>query len=123
MYNVIVPSMRDTAQRSIYNALAMLLLVLRFGIPQRFLAILFKTSQQVVSDAVNRTCTLLTQHFVPHNLGFAHMTREQALQHTPPVYHLLYPGQFSIKVVIDGNDHEKEMIKLTCCIYRNLYIH
>ena len=102
MYDIVRPHMRDSAQRSVFNALAMLLLVLRFGLPQRFLAILFRCSQQVVSDAVGRTRDLLTQYFVPRHLGFSHLTREQALAHTPEVYHLLYPGRSLLKVVIDG---------------------
>ena len=115
--------MRDSAQRSVYNALAMLLLVLRFGVPQRFLAILFKCSQQVVSDAVNRTCSLLTQHFVPQHLGFSHLNREQALSHTPDVYHLLYPGRSTLKVVIDGMkpSFQKYMFMLYITRYISLY--
>jgi hypothetical protein len=102
MHQYIRPSMRDTAQRSVFNALAMLLLVLRFGIPQRFLAILFGTTQPVVSDAINRTKELLTEHFVSRFLGFGHIERNTALSHNSMLIDTMFDKPGALKVIVDG---------------------
>lgn len=95
--------MRNTAQRSIANALAMLLLIMRFALPQRFVGILFRTTQQVVSDAVITVSEHLLKHFVPQHLGFTHITRENSLlRHTPGFLNELFCNELNQKIIIDG---------------------
>lgn len=102
MHGHIRHQMRNTKQRSVWNALAMLLLVLRFGIPQRFLAILFRTTQPVVSEAINRAKDLLLERFVPTSLGFSHLSREAALGHNSELINIMFEGLTKLKIIIDG---------------------
>lgn len=73
--------MRNTETRSIRNALAMFLMLLRLNMKQEVIGYNFSTSQQVVSNTIDSVSAALEEYFVPHNLGYLHITREQALEH------------------------------------------
>lgn len=72
--------MRNTEARSIRNALAMFLMLLRNNMKQEIIAYNFSTSQQVVSQAIDSVSVALEQHFVPKHLGYLHITHEEALE-------------------------------------------
>lgn len=74
------PEMRNTSERSIPNAVAMMLMLLRTGCTQELLAYCFETEQRVVSDAINAVSTLLDKKFVPENLGIHHVTLEEVTE-------------------------------------------
>lgn len=103
--NIVGPRMRNSSQRSINNAVAMLLLVLRFGVTQQFLAILFRTSQQVVSEAISTVSNHLMELFVPYHLGFSHMTREEAMLHSTAFVREMLPNNSGPIVLIDGRNY------------------
>jgi len=103
----IAPRMRNSCNRSIPNALAMFLLTIRFGLTQHFQAILFRTSQQVVSDSIATVSDLLLELFVPRHLGFAHLSRDVAItQHTPDFVNTLLSNDRNMKIVIDGMTYQ-----------------
>ena len=72
--------MRSTTTRSIRDALAMFLMLLRNNMKQEVIAFNFNTSQQVVSKAIDSVSVSLEEHFVPQFLGYYHITREEALE-------------------------------------------
>lgn len=72
--------MRNTSTRSLRTALAMFLLVLRNNMKQELIAHNFSTSQQVVSRTIDAVSLALEENFVPKNLGYYHITREEALE-------------------------------------------
>lgn len=72
--------MRNTEARSVRSALGMFLMLLRNNMKQELIAYNFSTSQQVVSQAIDTVSLALTEKFVPHYLGYDHMTREEALE-------------------------------------------
>lgn len=72
--------MRNITTRSVRNALAMFLMLLRNNMKQEVIAFNFSTSQQVVSNTIDSVSSALEEHFVPHYLGYHHITRDQALE-------------------------------------------
>lgn len=72
--------MRNTATRSLRNALAMFLLLLRNNMKQEIIAHNFSTTQQVVSSTIDAVSAALHEHFVPKHLGYYHITRDEALE-------------------------------------------
>jgi len=80
LYGILSGKMRSSHNRHPRNALGMLLMTLRLDLTQRFLAFLFKTQQQVVSESIKAVSKILEDEFVPVNLGFSHMSREEAIR-------------------------------------------
>lgn len=72
--------MRNTLTRSVRNALAMFLLLLRNNMKQEVIAHNFSTTQQVVSKTIDAVPLALEENFVPNYLGYHHITREEALE-------------------------------------------
>lgn len=72
--------MRNTTTRSVRDALAMFLMLLRNHVKQELIAFNFGTYQQVVSSTIDAVSVALEEHFVPKHLGYYHITREEALE-------------------------------------------
>ncbi len=73
--------------RSPRNALGIFLAKLRLGVSQQVLARLFGIdNQSVISQTFHRVAQLLTEKFVPSNLGFKHMSREQIMDNHNPAF-------------------------------------
>lgn len=72
--------MRNSTSRTIRTALAMFLMVLRNNMKQEIVAYNFSTTQQIVSSTIDTVSATLDEHFVPKNLGYYHITREEALE-------------------------------------------
>lgn len=58
----------------------MFLMLLRNNTKQEVLAFNFSTTQQVVSKTIDSVSAALEDYFVPHYLGYHHITREKALE-------------------------------------------
>lgn len=97
-------NMRSTDNRSVTNALAMFLMMLRMNQSQYKIAALFNTEQQRVSDAIDRVSKLLDENFVPLHLGFNHISVQQMVEsHSTKMSNILTENQSNHPVVIlDG---------------------
>jgi len=105
--------------------------VLRLNLTQKFIAFLFGTSQQIVSDAVDAVTTVLLEHFVPANLGLAHLSREDAIRnHSRTFFNALFDNPEEVLFLIcDGTylyidkpgDFEEQRKTYSLHKHRNLY--
>ncbi|CAF1143881.1 unnamed protein product, partial [Didymodactylos carnosus] len=77
-------NMRNTDNRSLSMAVGCLLVKLRLGEPNTVLATLFSFSdKRTVGHILDRARIALLRDFVPDNLGFQHITRDQVInEHT-----------------------------------------
>ena len=75
---------RNSSNRSIRTAVAILLCKLRLGMSNAFLAVLFQLpDKRTVSRCIESARTALMNRFVPKNLGFSHIRRNETIhQHT-----------------------------------------
>jgi hypothetical protein len=103
MYTLIRPRMRASSNRQVQNALAMVLMILRLNLTQRFIGFLFRVDQQVVSLAVSTVADLLTELYVPEHLGYGHISRDQAIaQHSLGLFNELFGKYESLFLIVDG---------------------
>ena len=99
-------SLRDSSNRSVRTAIAILLCKLRLGISNRLLATLFQLpNQRVVSRCLESARRAMMDHFVSRCLGFEHISRDQVLKnHASEIaqYILSDDDPQTAVVVIDG---------------------
>jgi len=95
-------SIRNSSNRSIRTAIAILLCKLRLGLSNDMLAILFQLpDKRAVSRALESARGALMNDFVPHNLGFNHITRRKIIdQHTSTIAQQLMCDSKSDKAII-----------------------
>lgn len=98
--------MRDSTNRSIRTAIAILLCKLRLGLSNRVLASLFELPDELtISRTIKSARGALMRTFVPRNLGFNHISRREIIeQHTSAIARDLMCDEKSDKaiIVIDG---------------------
>jgi len=98
-------SIKNSSNRSFRNAVVLFLTKLRLGIRNKVLTTIFQFSNP---KAVARTLTAVRQamlsHFVPHYLGFNHISRRNVINnHSSPLAHRLLTEKADTAVlVIDG---------------------
>ena len=75
---------RNSCNRSIRTAIAILLCKLRLGLSNKLLAVLFELpDRRTVSRVLESATSALISEFVPYNLGFSHISpREIIGRHT-----------------------------------------
>ena len=99
-------NIRNSSNRSIRTALAILLCKLRLGLSISMLTLLFQLpDKKTVSRSLKIVRTALMNEFVPSNLGFNHVTRQKIIhQHTSTIAQQLMCTDESDTafVVIDG---------------------
>ncbi|CAF4454588.1 unnamed protein product [Rotaria magnacalcarata] len=99
-------NIRNSSNRSIRTALAILSCKLRLGLSLNILAVLFQLpDKKAVSRSLKTVRTALMTRFVPSNLGFNHITRQEIIdQHTSTMARRLMCDAESNTaiVVIDG---------------------
>lgn len=99
-------NMRNSCHRSIRTAIGIYLCKLRLGLSNSLLAIMFELpDKRVVSRIINSARQAIMDEFVPYNLGFGHVTREEIIdRHTTNIAReLLCDGaNGTAVVVIDG---------------------
>ena len=103
--NIKIGSIRETKLRSVRTCIGMLLMKLKTGMSNNVLATLFSVSKTALRRAINSARTALARDFVPYNLGFQHVTREEIINnHTRPIAQTLFgvEGNPPAIVVIDG---------------------
>jgi hypothetical protein len=79
LVHYLTPEMRNSSARSIRNALAMMLILLRTNLKQEAIGHMFGTTQQIVSSTIDTVSSILERTFVTQNLGYSHITRDEAL--------------------------------------------
>lgn len=97
-------SVRDTCTRSSRTCLGIFLTKLRSGLSNRVLSTIFNVSQHSIRRAVASCRKNLLQVFVPENLGFQHVTRQQVIEnHTRPLAQTIFGDLTKPAIlVIDG---------------------
>ncbi|XP_061170430.1 uncharacterized protein LOC133179753 [Saccostrea echinata] len=101
-----VTSMRNTKIRTIRNAVGILLFKLKSGLSNGLLATLcgFRCRRQV-AEIIESARIAIVKDFVPHNLGFDHITRESIIEnHTTDISKQLFSDPISntVILVLDG---------------------
>lgn len=101
-----VTSMRNTQNRTVRNAVGILLFKLKSGLSNGLLAILcgFRCRRQV-AEIVESARKAIMKDFVPHNLGFDHITRQNVIDnHTTDISKQLFSDPISdtVIIVLDG---------------------
>jgi hypothetical protein len=99
-------NIRNSSNRSIRTALAILLCKLRLGLSNNLLAVLFQLpDKRAVSRSLESARNALMSGFVPNHLGFHHITRHEIIhQHTSTIAQQLMCADEpdTAIVVIDG---------------------
>ncbi|CAF3882825.1 unnamed protein product [Rotaria magnacalcarata] len=100
-------TIRPSCNRSIRTAVGIYLCKLRLGISNRLLACMFQIAdKRTVSRIINSTRQAIVKSFVPDNLGFGHVTREDVIgRHTTIIARELMCGGDSTDtaiIIIDG---------------------
>ncbi|XP_062603051.1 uncharacterized protein LOC134264781 [Saccostrea cucullata] len=95
---------RDTPVRSKRTCLGFFLTKMKTGMSNKLLSTIFNISKDSIRRAISSVRKNLRQTFVPSNIGFHHVTREQVIQdHTRPLAQTLF-GEHCLPaiLVIDG---------------------
>ncbi|CAF4765757.1 unnamed protein product, partial [Rotaria magnacalcarata] len=100
-------NIRPSCNRSIRTAVGIYLCKLRLGISNRLLACMFQIAdKRTVSRVINSARQAIVKSFVPDNLGFGHVTREDVIgRHTTTIARELMCGGDSTDtaiIIIDG---------------------
>ncbi|XP_056004749.1 uncharacterized protein LOC130050081 [Ostrea edulis] len=75
-----ITSINSSKNRTKRTCVAILLIKLRSALSNKMLAVLFKMSKYQIRRAIKSARTALMTDFVPHNLGFQHISREDVIQ-------------------------------------------
>lgn len=104
LFASIKENLRWTIHRSPRNALAIFLIKLRLDLSQRMIGYLFGLPQPKVSTTIKRVAKLLDENFVPLNLGYKHLSRDEFLKSQDSEFarRLLRVPPGSIILVLDG---------------------
>lgn len=99
-------SIRNSTNRSIRTAIGIYLCKLRLGLSNRLLACMFQLpDKKAVSRIIHSARQAILKSFVPYNLGFGHVTRQDVIdRHTTTIAReLMCEGASSTAIiVIDG---------------------
>ncbi|CAC5423661.1 unnamed protein product [Mytilus coruscus] len=97
--------LKNTPARTITTTVAIFLCKLKSGMSNRFLSTIFCVSKSSVRRAFNSVRQAFMSEFVPANLGFQHISREEIIQkHTRPLAQSMFGGiaSNSAILVLDG---------------------
>ncbi|XP_033753259.1 uncharacterized protein LOC117336747 [Pecten maximus] len=99
-----VKDIRHTAVRSIRTCLGIFLTKLRSGMSNKMLSTLFNVGPDAIKRAITSGRKALMTDFVPKNIGFNHVTREEIISnHTRHLAQTLFGGPLLPAIlVIDG---------------------
>ena len=79
---IVLPSIRNTSSRSIRTAIGIYLCKIRLGLSNRLLACMFQLpDKRTVSRIINSACEAIVKRFIPYNLGFGHVSRQDVIDH------------------------------------------
>jgi hypothetical protein len=102
IFQISTSKIRNSSNRSIRTAIAILLCKLRLGLSNKILAILFQLPEKrAISRALESARDALMTDFVPYNLGFSHITRREIIdQHTSTIARQLMCGDEADKAIV-----------------------
>lgn len=99
-------NVKNSCNRSVRTAVGIYLCKLRLGLSNSLLTIMFELpDKRVVSRIINSARQALMESFVPYNLGFNHITRQEIIDlHTTTIARELMcdGGEDTAIVVVDG---------------------
>ena len=105
LYTYIKDHVRNTPARSIRTSLGIFLFKLKAGIANKVMATIFNISCSSLRRAISSIRNALMQSFVPENVGFQHISRDDVIKyHTTPLAKTLF-GDISESqaiLVLDG---------------------
>ncbi|CAF1223944.1 unnamed protein product [Rotaria sordida] len=97
---------RNSSNRSIRTAIGIYLCKIRLGLSNRFLACMFQLpDKKTVSRIIDNARQAILNSFVPYNLGFGHITRQDVINHhtTTIARELMCGGASNTAIIIiDG---------------------
>ena len=104
LYQYIQPHIRNTPARTSLTTLGLFLFKMKSGLSNKFLSTLFGISKASVRRAIHSVRQVLMLKFVPSNLGFSHVSREDVLhKHTRALAQsLLAENDGQAILVLDG---------------------
>ncbi|XP_062581928.1 uncharacterized protein LOC134243712 [Saccostrea cucullata] len=93
-----------TPVRSQKNSLGIFLMKMRSGLSNDVLSSIFNISKASIRRAISAVRSVLMESFVPQNIGFCHVSRQEVInQHTRPLAESLFGGTGNqALLVIDG---------------------
>ncbi|KAK3107904.1 hypothetical protein FSP39_024854 [Pinctada imbricata] len=100
-----VKGIRDTKNRSVRTCIAILLVKLRTGMSNRLLSTIFNMEKTSIRRAIKAAREEMEVNFIPHYLGFQHISREKIIEeHTRPLAQELFGSTLykPVILVIDG---------------------
>jgi hypothetical protein len=99
-------NIRNSCNRSVRSAIGIYLCKLRLGLSNRLLACMFELpDKRTVSRIIDSARQAILKNFVPYNLGFGHITRQDVIDHhtTTIARELMCGGNSNTAIlVIDG---------------------
>ena len=95
-------SLYNTSNRTSRMAIGAILMKLRLGLSHEILAVLLGLSDcKTVSNVLQSARVALMKHFVPHNLGFEHISRRTLIdQRTRPLAQILLADNNNDKAIL-----------------------
>jgi hypothetical protein len=103
----------------------------RLNLSQRVIAFMFGiSSQSRVSEAIDSVSQVLLERFVPRNLGYSHLNREQLMEHMRSSFStVLDISPENIILILDGtylyveksSDHDLQRRSYSSHKHRNLF--
>ena len=102
---ILATALKNSVTRSLGSALAYLLMKLKLGLSNSVLASLVGVNnKRQMSRIISNARVALVQHFMPHFLDLAHLTRQDVIdKHTSPIAsRLLTEGRDPCILVLDG---------------------
>ena len=104
LYNYVSPHVRNTPARSSLTTLVLFLFKMKSGLSNKFLSTLFGISKSSIRRAIHSVRRVLMNEFVPYNIGFSHISREDVInQHTRVLaQNLLADNNEQAILVLDG---------------------
>ncbi|CAG2184344.1 IQSEC [Mytilus edulis] len=100
-----IVSARQTNVRSVRTCIAVLLTKLRTGLPNHILGTIFSLAKSQVQRCIHSARVSLMQDFVPHFIGFQHISHEDFVRnHTTPIAKTLFANdsEDAAIIVMDG---------------------
>lgn len=95
---------KNTSTRSVRTSLGIFLLKMRCGLSNEMLSTLLNVSKSSIRRAISVVRRTLMETFVPNNVGFQHISREDVInKHTRPLAESLFGGTGTQAIlVLDG---------------------
>ena len=119
-------NVKSSCHRSVRTAIGINLWKLRLGLSNSLLTIMFELpDKRVVSRIINSARQALLESFVPYNLGFNHITRQEIIDlNTTTIARELMcdGGEDTVVVVVDGTYIYIQVRKYPYALFSNIFL-